>query len=124
MSNYNKEHKAKIVFIISDYKQLSQILYFSNGWIWYQGERVHVLIGDGIARRLNDKKFNDLISKDFRRINTLIVNPIFKITDDKSLTYVASYLNKNVLKKYNLKYLIFNKAHDEQNLAVDLAVQE
>ncbi len=114
--NYNKEHKAKIVFIISDYKQLSQILYFSNGWIWYQGERVHVLIGDGIARRLNDKKFNDLISKDFRRINTLIVNPIFKITDDKSLTYVASYLNKNVLKKYNLKYLIFNKAHDEQDL--------
>ncbi|NVM44046.1 MAG: hypothetical protein HWN79_03925 [Candidatus Lokiarchaeota archaeon] len=114
--NYNKEHEAKVVFIISDYKQLSQILSFSNGWFWYQGERVHVLIGDGIARRLNDKKFDELISKDFRRINTIIVNPIFKITDDKSLTYVASFLSKNVLKKYNLKYLIFTKAYDEQDL--------
>ncbi len=114
--NYNKEHRAKVVFIISDYKQLSQILSFSNGWIWYQGERVHVLIGDGIARRLNDKKFEELISKDFRRINTIIVNPIFRITDDKSLTYVASFLSRDVLNKYNLRYLMFTKAYNEREL--------
>jgi len=114
--NYDKEHKAKVIFIISDYEQLSQSLSFSKSWVWFQGERVHVLIGDGIARRLNDKKFKEQIGKDFRRINTIIVNPIFRITDDKSLTYVASFLSKNTLRKYNLKYLLFTKAYNEEEL--------
>ncbi|NVM18297.1 MAG: hypothetical protein HWN80_11325 [Candidatus Lokiarchaeota archaeon] len=114
--NYDKEHKAKVVFIISDYKQLNQTLSFSNGWVWYLGERVHVLIGDGIARRLSDKNFEELIRKDFRRINTQIVNPIFRITDDKSLTYVASFLSRKVLKKYGLAYLRFTKASSEKEL--------
>lgn len=114
--NYDKEYKAKVVFIISDYKQLSQSLSFSNGWIWYQGEKVNVLIGDGITRRLKDKNFDELIRNDFRGINTIIVNPIFKITDDKSLTYLASFLSKDRLKKYNLKYLIFTKAYNEKDL--------
>jgi hypothetical protein len=38
------------------------------------------------------------------------------VTDDKSLTYLASYLNKQVLKKYKLKYLIFTKAYDDNDL--------
>jgi len=114
--SYNKEHKAKVVFIISDYKQLSQTLSFSNGWIRYLGEKVSVLIGDGIARRLHDKRFENLIRKDFRLINTIIVNPIFRITDDKSLTYVASFLSKKILKKYKLKDLLFTKAYNEKDL--------
>jgi len=114
--SYNKEHKAKVVFIISDYKQLSQTLSFSNGWIRYLGEKVNVLIGDGIARRLHDKRFENLIRKDFRLINTIIVNPIFRITDDKSLTYVASFLSKKILKKYKLKDLLFTKAYNEKDL--------
>jgi hypothetical protein len=114
--NYDKDYEAKVVFLISDYKHLSQTLSYSNGWVWYLGERVNVLIGDGIARRLRDKKFEELIRKDFLRIKTIIVNPIFKITDDKSLTYVASFLSKKVLKKYNLKDLIFTKAYDEKDL--------
>ncbi|MFW9948832.1 MAG: hypothetical protein ACFFKA_01745, partial [Candidatus Thorarchaeota archaeon] len=65
--NYNKDHKARVVFIISDYKQLSQTLSFSNGWVLFLGERVNVLIGDGIARRLHDKKFDELVREDFRR---------------------------------------------------------
>ena len=114
--NYDKEHKAKVVFVISDYEQLSQTLSFSNGWIWYLGKRVNVLIGDGIARRFHDKKFHELILKDFRHIRTIIVNPIFKITDDKSLTYVVGFLSKNVLKKYNMKHLFFTKAYNENEL--------
>lgn len=114
--NYNKGHKAKVVFMISDYKQLSQTLSFSNGWIRYLGEKVSVLIGDGIARRFHDEKFENLIRKDFRRINTIIVNPIFRITDDKSLTYVASFLSKKILKKYKLKHLLFTKAYNEKDL--------
>jgi hypothetical protein len=114
--SYSKEYKAEIVFLIADYKELDQTLTFSNGWIKYIGEKVKVLIGDGIARRFKDEKFINLIKKDFRRINTIIVNPIFTITDDKSLTYLASFFSKDLLKKYNLRYLLFTKAYNEKNL--------
>ncbi|MFX1503497.1 MAG: hypothetical protein ACFFDH_21215, partial [Promethearchaeota archaeon] len=53
---------------------------------------------------------------DFRKIKSIIVNPIFRITDDKSLTYLASFFSKDVLKKYNLKYLLFTKAYTESEL--------
>ena len=114
--SYDKEHKAEIVFLIADYKELDQTLTFSNGWVKYLGEKVNVLIGDGIARRLHDEEFVNQIKKDFRSINTIIVNPIFKITDNKSLTYLASFYSKNLLKKFNLKYLLFTKANNEKEL--------
>ncbi len=114
--SYAKEYKAEIVFLIADYKELDKTLTFSNGWIKYLGEKVNVLIGDGIARRLHDEDFVNLSQKDFCRINTIIVNPIFKITDNKSLTYLASFYNKNLLKKFNLKYLLFTKANNEEEL--------
>ena len=46
----------------------------------------------------------------------MIINPIFRITDDKSLTYLASYYARKTLEKYNLKYLLFTKAHNEDDL--------
>ncbi|MFX1379126.1 MAG: hypothetical protein ACFFA4_08515 [Promethearchaeota archaeon] len=114
--NYDKEFKAEIVFLIADYSQLSISLSFSNNWIKYNGEEVSVLIGDGITRRFNNKKFLKLIKKNFHKINSILVNPIYNVTDDKSLTYLASYFSKEILKKYNLKYLIFTKAFTEKDL--------
>jgi hypothetical protein len=114
--NYDKDHQAQVVFIIADYRQLGQVLSFSNKWIRFQGEEVQVLIGDGIARRLNDNEFKTAIRQDFRQVNTIIVNPIYQITDDKSLTYVTSFLGKYRLKKYNLKNLFFSKAYTEEDL--------
>ncbi len=114
--NYDKNFKAEVVFLIADYRQLSKSLSFSNKWIKYKGEKVSVLIGDGITRRFKNKNFSKLIRKDFRGIESIIVNPIYKITDDKSLTYLASYFCKNLLKKYNLKYLLFTKAFNEKEL--------
>jgi len=114
--NYDRKFIAEIVFLIADYKQLSISLSFSNNWIKYEGEEVNVLIGDGITRRFNNKRFLELIKQDFRRINSILVNPIFNITDDKSLTYLASYFSKELLIKYNLKYLMFTKAYDESEL--------
>ena len=115
-NNYDKQFEAKVIFLIADYNQLYPTLSFSNKWVKYKGEKVSVLIGDGIARRLRDKKFSKLINKDFRKINSIIVNPIFKITDDKSLTYLASFFCKDILKKYNLRYLLFTKAFTEEEL--------
>ncbi len=114
--NYDRNFRAEIVFLIADYKQLSHSLSFLNNWIKFKGDKVHVLIGDGIARRFKDKKFSKLIVEDFRKIKSIIVNPIFRITDDKSFTYLASYFSKVLLKKYNLRYLLFTKAFSEKEL--------
>jgi len=114
--NYDKGFKANIVFLIADYKQISESLSFSNNWIEYNDEKVNLLIGDGIARRFNDEIFNKQIEVNFHQIKTKIVNPIFKITDDKSLTYLASYYSRLSLKKYNLRHLVFTKAFDEREL--------
>ncbi len=118
--NYDKDFKAEIVFLIADYRQLSTSLSFSNNWIKFKGEEVNVLIGDGITRRFNNKKFSKLIKEDFHKVNSILVNPIFNITDDKSLTYLASYFSKELLKKYNLKYLLFAKAFNENELVKKL----
>ena len=113
---YDKNYKAKIVFLISDYEHLGKTLSFIDTEIRYLGEKVSVLIGDGIARRLNNEKFINMIREDYRQINSTIVNPIFKLTDDKSLTYLTSHLIKNTLEKYNLKSLVFAKAYNEKDL--------
>ncbi len=114
--NYDKLFKAEIVFLIADYKHLSTSLSFSNNWIRYKEEKINVLIGDGITRRLKDQKFLKIIKEDFHKIKSIIVNSIFKVTDDKSLTYLASFFSKNLLMKYNLRYLLFTKAFSEKEL--------
>jgi hypothetical protein len=114
--SFNIDFNAKIIFLIADYRQLSTSLSFSENFIQYNGEKISVLIGDGITRRINDKDFHEQINKDFHFIKTIIVNPIFKITDDKSLTYLASFFSKDILRKYNLRYLLFTKAFNEKDL--------
>lgn len=114
--NFNINFKAEIIFLIADYKQLSTSLLYSDNWIKYKGENVSVLIGDGITRRIHNENFDMQIKDDFLKIKTIIVNPIFKVTDDKSLTYLASFFSKESLIKYNLKYLSFTKAYDEEDL--------
>ncbi len=117
IDNFSSEFEVDVAILIADYKQLSNNLSFSDDWVTIKEDaRVSVLIGDGIARRLHDNEFARLIREDFRQINSIIVNPVFRVTDDKSLTYLASYYAKDILEKYNLKYLLFTKAYDEEDL--------
>ncbi|MBY8983650.1 MAG: hypothetical protein KGD65_01130 [Candidatus Lokiarchaeota archaeon] len=114
--NFDINFRAEILFLIADYKQLSTSLSYSANWVKYKGENVNLLIGDGIARRINNEAFTIQLKEDILKIKTIIVNPIFRVTDDKSLTYLASFFCKDILKKYNLKYLLFTKAFDEKDL--------
>jgi len=115
--NIPPEFEEDVVFLIADYKQLSTTLSFSDNWILFNNmSKVSVLLGDGIARRIHDDEFSRLVKEDFRKINSIIINPIFRITDDKSLTYLASYFSKEILEKYKLKYLLFTKAYSEEDL--------
>jgi hypothetical protein len=115
--NFPHEFEEDVVFLIADYKQLSTRLSFSDNWVKFNDiSKISVLLADGIARRLNNDEFSRLIRENFRKINTIIINPIFRITDDKSLTYLTSFFAKDVLEKYKLKYLLFTKAYNEEEL--------
>ena len=114
--NFDINFRAEILFLIADYKQLSTSLSYSVNWVKYKGENVNLLIGDGIARRINNEAFTIQLKEDILKIKTMIVNPIFRVTDDKSLTYLASFFCKDILEKYNLRYLLFTKAFDEKDL--------
>jgi len=114
--NYDKNFKAEIVFLIADYKDLSNTISYNDNWVKYKNENVSVLIGDGIARRIKNKLFEKLIIENYLNLNTIIINPIFRITDDKSLTYLASYYYRDILMKYKLKYLLFTKAFNKDDL--------
>ncbi|MHA1292975.1 MAG: hypothetical protein ACTSQJ_09935 [Promethearchaeota archaeon] len=117
INNFKHDFKEDVAFLIADYKQLSNALSFSDNWVKFKDlSEINVLIGDGIARRIHNDDFMKLIKENFRKIKSIIVNPIFKITDDKSLTYLASYYAKDVLQKYKLKYLLFTKAYNEEEL--------
>ncbi|MHA2399872.1 MAG: hypothetical protein ACXADU_13420 [Promethearchaeota archaeon] len=116
IENFSGVFNADINFLIADYRQLSNTLSFSDNWIKYNGNEVSVLIGDGSARRLKNLDFETQIKRDFLKIRTIIVNPIYKVTDDKSLTYLASFYCKELLQKYKLKYLTFTKAFNEKDL--------
>lgn len=116
VDNFDSGYEAEFIFLIADYNQIINSISFSNNWVEFNGEKVNLLLGDGIARRLNSEKFINILKKDIRKLNTLIINPIFLITDDKSLTYLSSYINKNRLERYRLKYLLFTKAYFEKEL--------
>ncbi len=116
LEGFSLKFEEDIVFLFADYKQLSPELSFSDNWVMIQDSKVSVLIGDGIARRLHNEEFSRLVREDFQQIKTIIVNPIFRITDDKSLTYLASFFAKEAVEKYNLKYLLFTKAYNEEDL--------
>ncbi|MFX1497446.1 MAG: hypothetical protein ACFFBH_07965 [Promethearchaeota archaeon] len=116
IDNFDSNYDAEFVFLIADYNQIINSISFSNNWVEFNGEKVNLLLGDGIARRLSSEKFINILKKDIRKLHTLIVNPIFLVTDDKSLTYLSSYLNKIRLEKYRLKYLLFTKAYFEKEL--------
>jgi hypothetical protein len=114
--NFSGDFECDVAFLIADYKQLSTRISFDENWVKFEDSNVSVLIGDGIARRIHNNEFHNIIVDDFRKLNTIIVNPIFKVTDDKSLTYLASFFAKEILEKYNLKYLLFSKAYNEEDL--------
>ncbi|MBN1800933.1 MAG: hypothetical protein JW891_05460 [Candidatus Lokiarchaeota archaeon] len=117
VNNFSSDFEVEVAFLIADYNQLSTTISFIDNWVVFKEHaRVSVLIGDGIARRLHDEAFSMLILEDFRKINSIIINPVFRITDDKSLTYLASHFARNELEKYDLKYLHFTKANTEEEL--------
>ncbi|MFO7794790.1 MAG: hypothetical protein ACQERB_06890 [Promethearchaeati archaeon] len=126
MNSFTPKFSEDVMFLIVDYKQLSKTLSYKNNWIKFNGNNVDVLIGDGVSRRLTDDDFKALLINNLEKLNTIIVNPIYLITDDKSLAYLAKHLVNQELKKYNNAKFLFTKAVNEKELTekIQLAVNQ
>jgi hypothetical protein len=124
VDDFSKETSDDIRFIVADYKQLSDRVSYNNYWVRFSGVNIQILIGDGIARRLRDDDFQQIITENLEKLNTIIVNPIYLITDDKSLSYLAKHLVNDKLEKYQNATFLFTKAFNDEELAekIKLAV--
>lgn len=107
-----------ITIIISDYNSITPSLIYEDNYIKFKGEKVNVLIGDGIARRF--PTIAPYVKKNWNAIKTTILNPIYHVTDDKFNTYVAIALGEQNLSKYRIHPLKFGKFFDRNQLEAAL----
>lgn len=114
--NFDSNFMEDIAFLIADYGELSTKISFKENWIKFNNTNVNILIGDGVARRFKNKKFENLLTNNFNALHTIIINPIYLITDDKSLSYLAKHLVNDELEKYNVAKFLFTKAFNEKKL--------
>lgn len=100
LGNFDKNLPA---IIIAPYHDIIPYLDIGDLKITYKGLPVDILIGDGIARR-NKKICQDLLQD---KLYSIVVNEIFHITDDKSLTYSAVAQAVKELSQFNVKPFFF-----------------
>ncbi len=99
--------------IIGPYKDiLPRISIYKNNYVYFDGKKIDVLIGDGIARRKSEI-VEHLIKNDLK---SLVINDIFFLTDDKALTYMAVEESAHLLANYNVKPIAFRRAETEKKL--------
>jgi len=116
VSNFDSNFMEDVAFLIADYRELSTTISFEKNWIKFINKNVNVLIGDGITRRFKNKKLENILKNNLNALHTIIVNPIYLITDDKSLSYLAKHLVNDELEKYNIAKFLFTKAFNDEEL--------
>lgn len=102
----------KPAIVMDSYKNIIPHLDIAEDYVTLNSRHVDVVIGDGVARR-NKKVCEQLLSD---TMNTVVVNEIFHITDDKSLTYTAVTDAARLLSQFNVKPLLFFRALDKGQL--------
>ncbi|TFF89549.1 MAG: hypothetical protein EU549_00120 [Promethearchaeota archaeon] len=113
-SSFELSDNINIHIILSDYNLLLKHLTYKNNYIQFKGVNLDIIIGDGVARRFSI--IDDDVKSNWKNINTLIINFIYHITDDKSSSYLAMRFGQDILKKYRIKHLQFAKAFNQAQM--------
>lgn len=102
-----KRLKKGNLIILGPYEKiLPRLSVYKNNYVYFDGKQVDVLIGDGIARR-KPEIVKHLLQKDLK---TIVVNDVFFITDDKSLTYLAVQEAAKLLANFDVVPIKFKRA--------------
>lgn len=113
--NFTERKKTEdITLVIANYNNLFQGLSYRKGNVFFMGDRVDVLIGDGIARRY--PILGAYCKYDPNKIDVSVVNKIYQVCDDKASTYLAAHIGKETLDEYRVRPLMFYKAQDPYHL--------
>jgi hypothetical protein len=107
-----KQLKKGNVVITGSYSEIIPRLNVKGKTVYLDNKKVDVLIGDGIARR-KPEIVRYLLKNELK---TIVVNDIFFITDDKSLTYLAVNKAKKELNDYSIYPIGFEKAYSKTEL--------
>ena len=118
--SYNplQQKEPDIILIVSDYNTLLKDIAYHDQQIFFRDKAIHLLIGDGIARRF--PIVADDIKKNWNNVKTNIVNRIYHVTDDKFNTYLAEHLGRDILSKYHIHFLKFGKVFTRDHLETSL----
>ena len=110
--NYNPQESNgnDKTIIISNYNNILENLSYKNQHIAFKDKKIDIIIGDGVARRF--PLVGAYIKNDWKRVKTLIINPIYPVTDDKANTYLAAYFGQKILNEYRVQPLQFKKVID------------
>ncbi|MFX0098540.1 MAG: hypothetical protein ACFFCS_03095 [Candidatus Hodarchaeota archaeon] len=111
-SNIGEEED--IIFILSNYNNINEHLSYRNNHMTFKGKEIDVVIGDGVARRF--PIIGAHVKRDWKKLETIIVNPVYQISDDKANTYLAVEKGYDRLKKYRIDRLEFARINDPFNL--------
>jgi hypothetical protein len=103
--------------VLDSYVNILPLLSVKKGAIYFGDNKVSLLIGDGLARRHPD--ISRQVLKD--ELQTVIVNEIFHVTDDKSLTYLAISKAAKDLERFNIDPISFWRAYDRKKLKKTIA---
>lgn len=108
----DKRLKEGNIVITGSYGEILPRLKVKGNIVFFDNKKVDVLIGDGIARR-KPEIIRHLINDDLK---TLVVNDIFFITDDKSLTYLSVDKASDMLEPYSIYPIGFHRSCNISNL--------
>jgi hypothetical protein len=100
--------KGEAVIVLSPYSQTSPSLHVRDGRVYLLNRRVHLIIGDGVARR-----HHQLAQ---RRADVVLANWVYPVTDDKYLTYAAIERARDLLIPHGMYPLRFWRAWSREEL--------
>jgi hypothetical protein len=100
--------EGEAVIVLSPYSQTILSLYLQDDQVYLLNRRVHLIIGDGVARRHHQLAH--------RRVDVVLANWIYPVTDDKSSTYEAIERARDLLIPHGMYPLRFWRAWNREEL--------
>ena len=100
--------KGEAVIVLSPYSRTTLSLHLQDDQVYLLGRRVHLIIGDGVARR-----HHQLAQ---RRADVVMANWVYPVTDDKYLTYAAIERARDLLIPHGVYPLRFWRAWSREEL--------
>jgi len=98
--------------VMAPYEEILPRLELEGNVPYYDGEKVDVIIGDGIVRRKEEFERKGMRGE----LDTVLVNEIFPVTDDKALTYGAVNVCSEDLKKFRIHPLSYRAVSNKGEL--------